>query len=319
MNCPRCNTNSPKPHGSFGRHKVQRFKCRSCGRIFSERSFKLVAESNVDTETLLRVVNCLVEGVSVRATERLTGIHRDTILRILQVVGDRCGWLLNERIRQVRSRRVQVDEIWTYVFKKQGHLEDDDAEMGDQYVFVAIDADSKLAISHLVGKRDFTTAFNLIADLKSRLANRVQLTTDGFRPYLNAIEDAFGADIDYAMLVKMYGGDGQETAGPAWYGPANVIAAMPTPIMGKPDWKHISTSYIERQNLTMRMQMRRFTRLTNAFSKKLANLKAQVALHFAYYNFCRVHRTLRVTPAMEAGLATHVWSLTELLGGRHTS
>ncbi|MGI0135047.1 MAG: IS1 family transposase [Candidatus Micrarchaeaceae archaeon] len=266
---------------------------------------------------MLRVVNCLVEGVSVRATERLTGVHRDTILRILQVVGDGCGKLLNEHIRRVHAKCVQVDEIWTYVFKKQGHLDDDDdAKMGDQYVFVAIDADTKLAISHLVGKRSAESAFNLMRDLQARVVNRFQLTTDGFQPYLNAVEDNFGADIDYATLVKMYSNDRHETASPAWYGPAKVTCAMPQPIMGQPAWEHISTSYIERRNLTMRMQ--RFTRLTNAFSKKLDNLKAQIALHFAHYNWCRVHRTLRVTPAMEAGLATHVWSPTELLGERHT-
>ncbi len=216
---------------------------------------------------------------------------------------------------------MQVDEIWTYCFKKDAHLDADDDEsiMGDQYVFVAIDADSKLAISHLVGKRDAATAFYLIEDLQSRLVNRVQLTTDGFRPYLTAVEDNFGADVDYAMLVKVYGRDREESAGPAWYGSAAVVSAVPTPITGNPDWAHISTSYIERQNLTMRMAMRRFTRLTNAFSKKLDNLKAQVALHFAWYNFVRVHSSLRVTPAMEAGLTEHVWSLGELLGERHTT
>ncbi len=190
--------------------------------------------------------------------------------------------------------------------------------MGDQYVFVGIDADTKLAISHPVGKRNAVTAFNMIADLQSRLATRVQLTTDGFKPYLTAVEDCFGCDVDYAMLVKMYGNDREESAGPAWYGPVKVLCEVPTPVTGSPDWAHISTSYVERQNLTMRMQMRRFTRLTNGFSKKLANLKAQVALHFAQYNYC-VHRSLRVTPAMEAGLTEHVWSLTELLADRHTT
>lgn len=170
-----------------------------------------------------------------------------------------------------------------------------------------------LVISHLVGKRDATTAFYLIQDLQSRLAHKVQLTTDGFRPYLQAVEDCFGADIDYAMLVKIYGSDKGGGEGPAWYGPAKVIGTMPTPVIGDPEPVHISTSHIERQNLTIRMQVRRFTRLTNAFSKRLLNLKAQAALHFAHYNFCRVHRTLRVTPAMEAGLTDHVWELGELL------
>lgn len=261
-----------------------------------------------------RAIAGLIEGNSIRSVERLTGIHRDTIMRLLVRVGDACGRLLNERVRRVRSRRVEVDEIWTFVMKKEKRLTaDDPAEFGDQYVFVGIDADTKLAISHLVGKRDAVTAFNMIRDLQSRLANRVQLTTDGFKPYLNAVEDNFGCEVDYAMLVKMYGGDHAESAGPAWYGPAKVVAAMPQPIMGEPAWEFISTSMVERQNLTMRMTMRRFTRLTNAYSKKLANLKAQVALHFAHYNFCRVHSSLRVTPAMEAGIETRVWPLEELV------
>ena len=266
-------------------------------------------------DTQIQIINALVEGNSIRATARLVGVEHKTVMRVLVRVGDACGWLLNERIRRIRARRVQVDEIWTYVFKKQAHLDvgDDEAVMGDQYVFVAIDADTKLALSHLVGKRDAATAFYLIQDLQSRLAHRVQLTTDGFRPYVDAVEENFGADIDYAMLVKMYGGDRQESAGPAWYGPAHVVAAMPTRIMGDPDWAHVSTSYIERQNLTMRMQMRRLTRLTNGFSKKLPNLRAAVAIHFAHYNFVRIHQTLRVTPAMEAGLTDHVWELGELL------
>jgi IS1 family transposase len=268
-------------------------------------------------EKKVSVISALVEGNSIRSTERMTQVHRDTIMRLILRVGDLCGRLLNERVRHVRARRVQVDEIWTYVFKKQAHLDqfDDHHELkGDQYVFVAIDADTKLAISHLIGKRDASTAYYLMADLQGRIANRVQLTTDGFPPYLNAVDDTFGADVDYAMLVKVYGGDrSSETSGPAWYGPAYVLSAVPTPIMGDPDFRHISTSYIERQNLTMRMQMRRFTRLTNGFSKKLENLRSHVAMHFAWYNFARVHSTLRCTPAMEAGLTDHPWSLAELL------
>jgi IS1 family transposase len=266
-------------------------------------------------EDQIQIVNALVEGNSIRSTSRLVGVEHKTVMRVLLRVGDACGQLLNERVRRIRAKHVQVDEIWTYVFKKQKNLgmADDEATMGDQYVFVAMDADTKLVIAHLVGKRDYPNAFALISDLKGRLAHRVQLTTDGFKPFLMAVEDNFGADIDYGVLVKMYGGDRAESAGPAWYGPAKVVSAMPQPITGNPDWKHISTSHIERQNLTMRMSMRRFTRLTNAASKKLANLKAQVALHFAHYNFCRVHYSLRVTPAMEAGLAFTPWTIRDLL------
>jgi len=267
-------------------------------------------------EKRLAVLSALIEGNSIRSTERMTGVHRDTVIRLLLSVGDACGRFLNDHIRNIRARRVQVDEIWTYVFKKQAHLDryDDHHELkGDQYVFVAMDADSKLAISHYVGKRDMTTAYCLMADLESRLAHRIQLTTDGFAPYLQAVEGVFGCEVDYGMLVKVYAENKSDSGGPAWYGPAHVLSAEPTPIMGGPDRRHISTSFIERQNLTMRMQMRRFTRLTNGFSKKLANLKAHVALHFAWYNFARVHSSLRVTPAMEAGLTDHPWTLGELL------
>lgn len=264
----------------------------------------------------MAVINALVEGNSIRSTERMTGANRNTIMSLLLRVGEKCAQILDEKIRRVPAKRVEVDEIWTYVFKKERMLteEDDWAERGDQYVFVAIEAESKLVISHSIGKRDMRTAMVLIDDLQSRLTSRVQLTTDGFKAYPPVVESVFGADVDYAQLVKVYGtkrGDGE---GPAWYGPAEVIEVIPTTITGEPKLSLISTSYIERQNLTMRMMMRRFTRLTNAFSKKLANLRAAVALYFAHYNFVRVHQTLRVTPAMEAGITDHIWTLPELLG-----
>ena len=262
----------------------------------------------------VQIINGLIEGCSMRATARMVGVERNTVARILLRIGERCAALLDAKIRRVPAHRVQVDEIWTYVFKKQALITDDDPpEHGDQYVFIGMDADTKLVISHLIGKRDAATAFYLISDLKERLAYRVQLTTDGFRPYLNAVEDAFGADVDYGMLIKMYGTEQRQAGAPEWYGPPRVVAAMPTPITGKPHPRYISTSYIERQNLTLRMQARRFTRLTNAFSKKLANLKAQVALHFAHYNFVRIHQTLRVTPAMAAGITDHLWGIEDLV------
>jgi IS1 family transposase len=209
-----------------------------------------------------------------------------------------------------------VDEIWTYVFKKQARLTvyENAAGIGDQYVFVGLDSDTKLVISHLVGKRDSTSAYYFMRDLKDRLANRVQLTTDGFSPYINAVDNTFGADVDYAQLVKIYGQAKPSTASARrWYEPVRVKGAIPMDVTGRPKASAISTSHIERQNLTMRMQMRRFTRLTNGFSKKLENLKANIALHFAHYNFVRVHQTLRTTPAMASGLTDHLWSLEELL------
>ena len=265
-------------------------------------------------EKQVQIASGLIEGCSIRATARMVGVEHKTVMRTLLRIGERCAALLDRTIRRVPARRVQVDEIWTYIFKKQARITDDDPpERGDQYVFIGMDADTKLVISHLIGKRDAATAFYLISDLKDRLAYRVQLTTDGFRPYLNAVEDNFGADVDYAMLVKVYGTEEREAGAPEWYGPPRVIAAMPTRITGKPQLRYISTSYIERQNLTIRMQARRFTRLTNAFSKKLSNLKAQVPLHFAHYNFVRIHQTLRVTPAMAAGITDHLWGLDDLV------
>jgi IS1 family transposase len=252
----------------------------------------------------------LVEGNSIRSTERMTGIHRDTIMRLLLAVGDRCGQILNERMRKLPCRIVQVDEIWTYVGKKERHLTDEDnpLEVGDQYVFVAMDSETKIVPSFRIGKRNAANTWYFMQDLEQRFAYRVQLTTDGFRPYINAVEDAFGVNVDYAMLVKLYGKDESEP-----YAPAQIVQSLPIPVMGDPKPGLISTSHIERQNLTMRMQLRRFTRLTNAFSKKLANLKAACALHFAHYNFCRVHQTLRVTPAMAAGVVSEIWPLSALL------
>lgn len=260
------------------------------------------------------IIAAHVEGSSIRSMERMTGVHRDTIMRLIVRTGEGCAKLLDERVRNVQAKRIQADEIWTYVFKKQARLTSDDhPDMGDQYVFVGMDADTKLVISHLVGKRDAASAFYFIRDLKDRVQGRPQVTTDGFRPYITAIEDCFGADVDYAQLVKIYGQPKAPSGSRDWYAPVQVTAALPMRVTGNPYLHHISTSIVERQNLTIRMQVRRFTRLTNAYSKKLANLKAAIALHFAHYNFVRVHQTIRVTPAMAAGITDHVWELGELL------
>lgn len=264
----------------------------------------------LSTERKLAVISAMVEGNSIRSVERMTGVHRDTIMRLVVSVGDRCGQLLNERMRRLPCRIVQMDEIWTYVGKKERKVdvEDNPLLVGDQYVFVAMDSETKIVPCFRVGKRTAANAWYFVRDLEQRLAGRVQLTTDGFRPYINAVEDAFGTNVDYAMLVKLYGKDAAEP-----YAPAQIVQSLPIPVMGDPDPKLVSTSHIERQNLTIRMQLRRFTRLTNAFSKKLENLKAACALHFAHYNFCRVHSSLRVTPAMAAGVTTEVWPLKALL------
>jgi len=215
-------------------------------------------------------------------------------------------------MRKLPCKIVQLDEIWTYVGKHERFVrpEENPVEVGDQYVFVAMDSETKLIPSFRVGKRNFTNTWHFVQDLQQRLANRAQITTDGFRPYVNAIEDAFGANVDYAMLIKMYSESGQADKR---YSPGEFVNALPIPVTGNPKPHLISTSHIERQNLTIRMQLRRFTRLTNAFSKKLENLKAALSLHFTWYNFCRVHSTLRVTPAMASGVADSVWDIQRLL------
>lgn len=264
-------------------------------------------------EKQIQVVNARVEGNSARATARMTNVEHKTVLRVLLRVGRRCERLLDEKMRGLSCTLIQADEIWTFVGKKEKRVGygDDPELVGDQYVFVAMDSETKLVPCFRVGKRNAANTYYFVRDLQERLKYRVQLTTDGFRPYKDAVDDCFGVDVDYAMLVKMYANSGQADTR---YSPGEIVDIRTIPITGNPNPRLISTSHIERQNLTIRMQLRRFTRLTNAFSKKLENLRAACALHFAHYNFCRIHQTLRVTPAMAAGVSNEIWSLSQLLG-----
>lgn len=261
---------------------------------------------------IANVIGCLVEGCSIRSTVRMTGVAKKTVSRIVVEAGEACAKYHDSAMRNLPCKVIQVDEVWTFTYCKQAnipdHMKGQDG-IGDTWTWIAIDADSKLIPSWHVGKRDASDAYWFIHDLKNRLANRVQLTSDGHRPYLEAVESAFGSDIDYSMLIKLYG---HEPTQEARYSPPKCIGARRRKIIGKPDRNLISTSYVERQNLTLRMQNRRFTRLTNAFSKKLENHKHMLAIYFMHYNFCRIHQTLRVTPAMEAGISDHVWSLQEI-------
>ncbi len=259
-----------------------------------------------------QIINCLVEGNSIRSTERMTDTHRDTVMRLMVEVGNGCAKLMDAEMRDLACQRIQVDEIWSFVGKKQRQLtaQDDKNRLGDQWTFVALDPETKLVPVWRIGKRDLPTATAFLTDLSERLTNRVQLSSDALSAYVDATEQAFGVDVDYGQAVKFYDA---EPAGPGRYSPPKVTYSERTPIVGRPDFAHISTSLVERQNLTMRMSMRRFTRLTNAFSKKVENLRAAVNLHFAHYNMVRVHSSLRCTPAMEAGVSRHVWTLTELV------
>jgi IS1 family transposase len=255
----------------------------------------------------------LIEGMSLRATSRLADVSINTVTKLLVDVGSASADYQDRTLRNLKCKRIQCDGIWAFVYAMQKNVPAEKRGQfgyGDVWTWTAIDADTKLVPSFMVGNRDAQSATMFIDDLKSRLANRVQLTTDGLKIYLEAVEGAFGAGVDYAQLVKIYGAAQEETR----YSPVECIGCERKRIMGNPDPSHISTSYVERQNLTMRMGIRRFTRLTNAFSKKVENHAYQVALHFIHYNFCRIHKTLRVTPAMEAGITDHVWTIEEMLG-----
>jgi IS1 family transposase len=259
----------------------------------------------------IQIVSLLVEGNSLRSITRITGASINTVTKLLVDVGKACEKYHDENVKNVKCKRVQCDEIWSFVYAKQKNLPEDMKGLGgDLWTWVGIDSDTKFVVSYCVGNRDYPTAKLFTEDIKMRLTGRVQLTTDGHHAYIEAIEDAFMGNIDYAQLIKIYGHDSQ---GEKRYSPPECIGTKKNPIIGHPDEKYISTSYVERQNLTMRMHMRRFTRLTNAFSKKIENHYYAVALHFMYYNFCRIHKTLRVTPAMEVGLTKDLWEIEDLI------
>ena len=261
-----------------------------------------------------RILGFLVEGNSLRAASRMADVSINTVTKLLVDVGTACADYQDKTLRGLTCKRIQCDEIWSFCYSKEKNVAPENKGIlgyGDVYTWTAICADTKLVPSFLVGRRDSGFAKLFIDDLASRLTHRVQLTTDGYKPYLQAVEGAFGADVDFAMLVKLYG-EAKGKSAERKYSPGECCGTIKGTVCGNPEKAHVSTSFVERQNLTMRMGMRRFTRLTNAFSKKVENLECAVALHFMYYNFGRVHKTLRVTPAMEAGVSDHVWSLEEI-------
>jgi IS1 family transposase len=267
--------------------------------------------NHLSTGKRVQVVSALVEGVSINGTCRMTGVAKHSVLNLLRDIGCASAAYHHRHVRNVRVRRLQCDEIWEFVGAKKKNVtpEQEANGWGDVWTWTAIDADTKLCVTYYVGDRGKYSAYNFMRDAADRIVGRPQITTDAHRPYLQAVEDCFGTEVDYAQLHKIYGAS---TPDESRYSPATCIGCEMKTVMGDPDPKHVSTSFVERQNLSMRMGMRRFTRLTNGFSKKLENHGHAVALYFLHYNFCRVHSTLRVTPAMQAGLSDHVWSIEEL-------
>ena len=312
MTCLKCQHGNAVKAGTT-KNKTPRFRCKACGAKFIEPKAKPLGRHYTSLEDAERVLALLVEGVSIRAITRLTGLNKGTILSLLLTFGAKCATLFDERVQGIKASSIQADELWTFVQKKQKRLKHDDpAERGDQYVWVALDTDSKLVVTYHVGKRQREQTGIFIEDLRRRLVGAPQITTDGWEAYPAAIDYSFARDVHYATLIKQYAP--ANTDGPDWFRPSSrVTGVVKLPLIGRPAEDRICTSHVERANLTFRMHTRRLTRLTNGFSKKLVNLQAAIAIFMAYYNFCRVHQTLRVTPAMEAGLTDRVWTLADLL------
>ena len=314
MTCHNCESICKKS----GKHRngLQRFRCNQCQRTFTEEHKRPLDEMRVPFDKALMCLQLLVEGCSVRSIERITGVHRDTVLNLMVLAGERCEALMSKRIRQVKVSDVQADEIWAYVGMKEKTKKAKGSDLdtlGDAYTFVAFERQSKLILAWHLGRRtarDTLLFTEKIYKAVDGTTNRFQMTTDGFGGYPDAVAYSLGTRVDYAQLIKMYAANSDDERR---YSPAQCIGATPVILFGDPDPEKICTSHVERQNLNIRMAMRRFTRLTNAFSKKWENLKAALALYFAYYNFCRVHSTIRCTPAMEAGITKSVWTLKDLL------
>jgi transposase-like protein/IS1 family transposase len=313
MTCHNCRIDAPK-HGKH-RNGLQRYRCNQCSKTFTEaheEAFRV--EDHLQDAKGLLALQVLTEGGSVRSAERISGLHRNTILQLLQIAGKRCERLLSEKIRNVPAKDVQVDEIWGFVGKKEKQRRpDDDPGMGDAWCFVGIERHCKLVLCWHLGRRDVKAAMSMMQKLSLATSNeeRFQLTTDGMQAYPYAVGMRLDDRCDYATLIKVYAQAPEEERR---YSPPVVVETIATPVYGDPDEARICTSHIERHNLSTRMSMRRMTRLTNGFSKKWENLKAAYALWFAFYNFCRKHITLGgKTPAMAAGIADHVWSVRELL------
>ena len=310
MRCLSCDVACRK----FGKNRngSQRFRCPDCTKTYSAAPADRLDGHNIPLSEIVKILQLLLEGCSIRSIERITGHHRDTILRLMIMAGERCERLMGRLIVNVPVKDVQADEIWGFIGKKQKNVEvEDDPNMGDAYTFVAIERHTKLVLNFALGKRNRATTDIFIEGLRAATASdHFQISTDGFQPYVSAIDSTLDDRVDFAQLVKAYRSTPE---GQRRYSPADFVSTEVVPVIGSPDRSRVCTSHVERQNLTMRMHIRRLTRLTNGFSKKWENLWAALCLHFAYYNFCRIHRTLRVTPAMESKITERVWSIEDLL------
>ncbi len=308
MTCHNCNTICKR----FGKHRNgrQRYRCRQCSKTFTQDYATPLGAMYTPLDKAAKAIELLVEGCSVSTVERVTGLHHTTILSLLVLVGEKCERLLENRVRNVPVTDVQCDELWGFVGCKEKKNTVGDPMRGDAYCFVAIERNTKLILTWHLGRRTARDTVAFTEKINESTQGHFQITTDGFKPYVDAVQYSLGTRVDFAQLVKIYAAprEGQQR-----YSPAEVVDAVPVPIWGEPVPHRICTSHVERQNLTMRMAIRRLTRLTNAFSKKWGNLKAALALYFAWYNFCRIHRTLRSTSAMESKITDHVWTITELL------
>jgi transposase-like protein len=309
IHCPFCNSESFKPHQRNGHACNTIYRCLECNRCFSERRFTGYSGLRLAPEKIVQIVNCLVEGVSIRATSRLVGVEKKTVTRVMLHAADLCQSVMESRLTRLRLRYLQADEIWCFTGKKEQNCTFEEKHnghhVGDTWIFLVTDADSKLVPNFVVSpNRGIRAAEQLMSDLASRLATRPHISTDGLRSYIWGVERAFGSEADYGMLIKSYAERD---------GFLELVGARPRAISGRPELENISTSYAERNNLNCRTFLRRLTRLTNAFSKRVENLTAALWLYLSHYNFVRIHGSLRVSPAMAAGITDHLWNIEELL------
>lgn len=298
----------------FGPQRIQRYRCNQCQKTFSENQNKPLGDMRISLDKAETCLKLMLEGMSIRSIQRITGMHQETILDLLVLAGEKCERIMNAKIKDVPVKDVEADEIWGFVqFKNRHKLHNQitDPQVGDAYTFVGIERNTKLVLAWHLGERDMVHTEAFTEKLNYATSGHFQLTTDGFKPYENAVSYSLGTRVDYAMLIKVYGHN--DVDGERKYSPPEVVDTATKTIIGNPDPRRICTSIVERGNLSIRTSVRRLTRLTNAFSKKWENLHAMMSLYFCWYNFCRVHSSIRCTPAMEAGITKSVWTLKDLL------